>query len=247
MSEKPEKKSAAFQSDAFQAESAAPKSPRRLCAVAWVRGTIFGLVPFLARVPRQVLAGIGALLILFGTVYEWRKPPAPINSPSPRLLGWIWWANPRQLNPERTLPAFDHANIQSVEVVPKSSRVWIAGDAGLLAYSDDGTNWTTFHYDPVTGTMVKDVPVAVATLSPLVTWHVEAAQSQAQQQTNANPQASKENIFVTIHGTVTDEQGAAIPGADVTVTNLGTSLTSAVQSGSDGTYNFPYLPPGTYT
>ena len=159
MSEKPEKKSAAFQSDAFQAESAAPKSPRRLRAVAWVRGTIFGLVPFLARVPRQVLAGIGALLILFGTVYEWRKPPAPINSPSPRLLGWIWWANPRQLNPERTLPAFDHANIQSVEVVPKSSRVWIAGDAGLLAYSDDGTNWTTFHYDPVTGTMVKDVPV----------------------------------------------------------------------------------------
>src|SRR5438046_425992 len=45
-----------------------------------------------------------------------------------------------------------------------------------------------------------------------------------------------------VRGTVTDEQGAAIAGADVTITNVETSFNRATTTGSDGVYNFPDLP-----
>ena len=208
MSENPERKSGAFQSDAFQTEIAPPEPPpqphatsplnslRR--AATRIRGAILRLLPFLVRVPRSVTAGIAAVLILFGAAREWRTPSLPINSPPPRMLGWTWWATPRQLNPERTLPAFDHAIIEAVATVPGGKRVCIAGDAGLLAYSDDdGASWTTFHYDPSTGSMLKDAPVAVATSAPLVTWRAEAAQVQqqapVQQQANPGPRQQTVN------------------------------------------------------
>src|ERR1700687_3282038 len=47
-------------------------------------------------------------------------------------------------------------------------------------------------------------------------------------------------------GTVTDEQGAAIAGAEVTITNVETSFNRTVTTGSDGLYNFPELPLGLY-
>src|SRR2546430_1263714 len=49
-----------------------------------------------------------------------------------------------------------------------------------------------------------------------------------------------------VRGTVTDEQGAAIAGADVTITNVETSFNRATTTGSDGVYNFPDLPLGHY-
>ena len=50
----------------------------------------------------------------------------------------------------------------------------------------------------------------------------------------------------TISGTVKDDTGGIIPGATVTLaTQNGTVQT--VQSGSDGTYTFRNVPPGTYT
>ncbi|HET8921729.1 MAG TPA: TonB-dependent receptor, partial [Candidatus Acidoferrum sp.] len=49
-----------------------------------------------------------------------------------------------------------------------------------------------------------------------------------------------------IRGTVTDEQGAAIAGADVTITNADTSNSRATKSDGDGNYTFPSLPVGRY-
>ena len=49
-----------------------------------------------------------------------------------------------------------------------------------------------------------------------------------------------------VRGTVTDEQGGAIAGAEVTITNVETSFSRTVTSGSDGEYNFPQLPLGLY-
>jgi len=49
-----------------------------------------------------------------------------------------------------------------------------------------------------------------------------------------------------VRGTVTDEQGAAIAGAEVTITNVETSFSRTVTTGSDGLYNFPELPLGLY-
>jgi hypothetical protein len=47
-------------------------------------------------------------------------------------------------------------------------------------------------------------------------------------------------------GTVTDPSGAAIAGANITVTNLGTNLTVTVKSNDTGLYTAKELPAGTY-
>jgi len=49
-----------------------------------------------------------------------------------------------------------------------------------------------------------------------------------------------------VRGTIMDEQGAAVAGADVSITNAQTGLARNTKSGSDGTYSFTELPLGTY-
>ena len=49
-----------------------------------------------------------------------------------------------------------------------------------------------------------------------------------------------------VTGTVTDATGAAIPRAAVTLTNVNTNRAVKVTSGSDGTFRFAFVPPGTY-
>ena len=51
----------------------------------------------------------------------------------------------------------------------------------------------------------------------------------------------------SITGTVTDQSGAVVPGAKVTLTNTGTSFTVSTETGSSGTYIFIPLRIGTYT
>jgi hypothetical protein len=50
----------------------------------------------------------------------------------------------------------------------------------------------------------------------------------------------------TITGVVKDEKGAVIPGATVTVTNLGTNATRTAVTSSEGTYEISQLVPGDY-
>src|SRR5450432_3320614 len=51
----------------------------------------------------------------------------------------------------------------------------------------------------------------------------------------------------TILGTVTDPQGAVVPGAKVRVHNIDTGLERTTQTTADGSYSVPELPVGTYT
>src|ERR1700722_13038678 len=51
----------------------------------------------------------------------------------------------------------------------------------------------------------------------------------------------------TILGTVTDPSGAVLPGAKVTVKNVGTGLERNTDTSADGSYSLPELPIGTYT
>src|SRR5437762_1913114 len=51
----------------------------------------------------------------------------------------------------------------------------------------------------------------------------------------------------SITGKVTDPNGAVVPGATVTIKNLGTNGESTVTTNDDGTYTFPLLQPGKYT
>jgi len=50
-----------------------------------------------------------------------------------------------------------------------------------------------------------------------------------------------------ISGTVTDQTGAAIPGATVVVTRLGMAETKTATSNGEGQYVFPSLPPADYS
>ena len=50
----------------------------------------------------------------------------------------------------------------------------------------------------------------------------------------------------TIAGAVTDQSGAVLPKATVTVTNKDTGASRVVQSGGDGTFSVPSLLPGAY-
>jgi hypothetical protein len=50
----------------------------------------------------------------------------------------------------------------------------------------------------------------------------------------------------TITGTVTDSSGAAVPGANVTVTNLATNANSTAVTTGDGVYSIVALQPGSY-
>ncbi len=50
----------------------------------------------------------------------------------------------------------------------------------------------------------------------------------------------------SLSGTVTDPEGALVPGATVTVTNKATGVSRTTTTGDDGTYVFPQLAPGTY-
>jgi hypothetical protein len=54
-------------------------------------------------------------------------------------------------------------------------------------------------------------------------------------------------VTAALRGTVTDPQGAAVADADVTITNVDAGFSRTMKAGSDGTYNFPDLPLGTYT
>src|SRR5260370_38998144 len=58
--------------------------------------------------------------------------------------------------------------------------------------------------------------------------------------------ASAQNITASVRGTVMDGQGAAIAGANVTITNTDTGDSRSQKSDKEG-YNFPSLPIGPYT
>ena len=49
-----------------------------------------------------------------------------------------------------------------------------------------------------------------------------------------------------IEGRITDDQGAAVPGVTVTVTNVETNIPSTGTSNADGNYSVPFLTPGVY-
>ncbi len=63
----------------------------------------------------------------------------------------------------------------------------------------------------------------------------------------ATPGAGAQAVYGTIFGTVTDATGAAIPGADVTVTDVAKGTQSKVKTNGSGEYTLAHLIPDTYT
>jgi hypothetical protein len=60
------------------------------------------------------------------------------------------------------------------------------------------------------------------------------------------PQASAKQPVEVLQGAVTDPNGAAVGGAEVTIRNVATGVTRVVKSGSDGNYRVDPIPAGIY-
>src|SRR5882724_5542161 len=58
--------------------------------------------------------------------------------------------------------------------------------------------------------------------------------------------ASFAQTTANIQGTVTDQSGAAVVGAKVTVSDTASGTERSTQTSSTGAYEVPALPPGTY-
>ncbi len=63
----------------------------------------------------------------------------------------------------------------------------------------------------------------------------------------ASGAAWSQSVQGVITGTITDPSGAVVPNATVTITNAGTNISQTTTTGSDGSYRFSLVPPGTYT
>src|SRR5215475_4249977 len=61
------------------------------------------------------------------------------------------------------------------------------------------------------------------------------------------PIALAQEFRAVLNGKVTDPAKAHVPGAAITVTNLGTNEMVKVTTGSDGNYTVPFLNPGVYS
>jgi protocatechuate 3,4-dioxygenase beta subunit len=55
-----------------------------------------------------------------------------------------------------------------------------------------------------------------------------------------------QQITATLTGTITDPNGAVVPGAIVTATSVETGQSKTATTGEEGNYTIPFLPPGTY-
>src|ERR1700687_5075276 len=61
-----------------------------------------------------------------------------------------------------------------------------------------------------------------------------------------SPAVRAQDVKGNIRGTVTDEQGAAVVGAEVIVNDPATGFSRRATTGGDGVYNFPDLPLGSF-
>ena len=62
-----------------------------------------------------------------------------------------------------------------------------------------------------------------------------------------SPSAWGQAVTATLLGTVTDNTGAAVPGATVTILENATGIPHTSVSNESGNYTFPDLPPGSYS
>ena len=59
-----------------------------------------------------------------------------------------------------------------------------------------------------------------------------------------SPRASAQNVYATIHGTVTDASGAVVPNAAVSALNTSTGIATKATTDAQGYYTFPQLQTG---
>jgi hypothetical protein len=75
------------------------------------------------------------------------------------IVNFYWWTHPLESNPDAALPRFNR-RLEAV-AIQDDRRVWVAGEGGFLARTeDDGLHWTElkYNYDATTGELRKSPP-----------------------------------------------------------------------------------------
>jgi|GEM_PF-4735075 len=106
----------------------------------------------LADIPRGRLAASAAFWFIIATGVAVHQYVAPYAWHQPyRLLRWQWWLHPLEWNLDDGLPKIT-GDINAIAATPNAECLWIAGNAGLLAFTPDkGESWTQLDYIPASG------------------------------------------------------------------------------------------------
>lgn len=102
----------------------------------------------LERIPPGWLAAAAAVLFVFSTLGAVMQYIHPYNwHTAYQRFHLGWWLEPAEWNIDAGLPEIK-GNINAIALAPDGKRLWIAGDAGLLGFSDDqGASWTLLEFD----------------------------------------------------------------------------------------------------
>jgi photosystem II stability/assembly factor-like uncharacterized protein len=180
----------------------------------------------------------------------------PFTYEGPRSWRTVrWWREPLEFNAVYVLPQIQ-GNINAIAVVPGSRRIWIAGDIGLLAFSDDdGRNWTLLEYDSASGAFhiptAMNPPVTQEAASAVTAWpgplapfyvvHAGAPVEQAKKpsaQRKESPKQTPAQQSVSQNGPYTKQVGPRVllnpPALHFPVAAIGMSATMNVTLTNSG-------------
>jgi len=105
----------------------------------------------LSKVPRKwwLVTALVVLAASSGLTMWQQHGPARLHGP---LSGWNWLWHPLEMNYSAALPQINR-QLQTVALQPGTDKVWIAGEAGFVAFTSDsdGLSWNPLDYDPSTG------------------------------------------------------------------------------------------------
>ena len=129
------------------------KQPLLRKPVARLQGLVRKLIgkANLTKVPRKwwLVTALVALAASSGLTMWQQHGPARLHEP---LSEWKWFWHPLEMNYSAALPQINR-QLQTVALQPGTDRVWIAGEAGFVAFTrdSDGLSWSPLDYNPSTG------------------------------------------------------------------------------------------------
>jgi len=118
-------------------------------------GAFTGILSFIKD--SRILLISSVLIFILSTIIAFRQEPRPDAYTQPEFPSSDWWKYPIEKNAFARLPVVSYGSLTDVFALPNSEKVWVAGQGGLIAYSDDGGKSWVRQYPPIEEDDVKDV------------------------------------------------------------------------------------------
>jgi len=119
------------------------------------RGAFADLFKFIKDSRTLLISSV--LIFIFSTLIAFRQEPRPDAYTQPEFPSVDWWKYPIEKNAVARLPVVSYGKLNGVFALPNSEKVWVAGDGGLIAHSNDGGKTWERQYPPIEQDDVKDV------------------------------------------------------------------------------------------